>query len=406
VANCAACHLRPVRVASGRGIALLCDPCMTERRRLHNSHKRLPRLATHCQAPGCGKALPDPHPQGSYPRRYCPDGCKRAARTARERLHPPKRRPRRVRSTPRPRPVGRPVTPIEGYLAHLRERGCSHATLDSYTRHLRTLAQYAATIVVSVERLRIEHLTRLLTRLTDRGLGPRSRAQSLSAWSGFFAWLVREGVRDDNPAEGLDRPKLARGLPRPLPAAEVLRLIDTPPTTTPRGRRDRAILRLLYAAGLRASELITLRPDDLDGCTVRVLGKGSKQRIVPIDPETAELVATYLRDERPVHARLASSIVSAGALFLTHHGLGFHRQGLWKLVSTYARAAGIRATTHQLRHSFATHMLDGGADLRSIQELLGHAKVTTTEVYTHVSREHLRRAHASAHPRARAARAA
>ncbi|RYE89220.1 MAG: tyrosine recombinase, partial [Myxococcales bacterium] len=254
----------------------------------------------------------------------------------------------------------------------------------------------------AVETIDMGLMTALLTRLVGEGLGARSVARHLSAMRGFFRFLVRERVIEDDPSQLLDRPRLGRRLPRGLSFDEVERLLDTPPVETERGRRDRAMLHVMYAAGLRVSELVKLRVNDVDPVTgvVSVLGKGHKRRLVPLTPIATALTEAYLHHDRP--ARVPTN---EGALFVTSRGKGLTRQGFWKLVGLHARTAGItRAVSpHQLRHSFATHLLERGADLRSVQAMLGHANVVTTEVYTHVTREHLRRAHADAHPRGKRA---
>ena len=289
---------------------------------------------------------------------------------------------------------------IDAYLDHLRvERGLAQNSLQAYARDLAKLARQAEEAKVArVEGLDVGVMTALLARLVGEGLSARSVARHLSAIRGFFRFLVKERILDEDPSQLLDRPKLGRRLPRGLSFEEVERLLDTPSTESDLGRRDQAMLHVMYAAGLRVSELVKLRVGDVDLADglVSVLGKGQKRRLVPLTPIAVELVRSYLEVDRP--ARAASE---EGALFLTRQGRGFTRQGFWKVVGAHARAAGITRSVspHQLRHSFATHLLERGADLRSVQAMLGHANIVTTEVYTHVTREHLRRAHAAAHPR-------
>lgn len=290
---------------------------------------------------------------------------------------------------------------IDAYLDHLRvERGLSNNSLQAYARDLgKLLRQAEEAKVVGLGGLDVGLMTALLSRLVGEGLSARSVARHLSAIRGFFKFLVREGQMAEDPSQLLDRPRLGRRLPRGLSFEEVERLLETPSGEKEQGRRDRAMLHVMYAAGLRVSELVKLKLGDVDlrDGLVSVLGKGQKRRLVPLTPVAVELVGGYLEHDRPARALRQDE----GPLFVTRQGRGFSRQGFWKVVSTYARAAGIvrPVSPHQLRHSFATHLLERGADLRSVQAMLGHANIVTTEVYTHVTREHLRRAHASSHPR-------
>jgi len=292
---------------------------------------------------------------------------------------------------------------IDAYLDHLRvERGLAKNSLEAYARDLSKLSRQAEEAKVStVTRLDMGLMTALLSRLVTEGLSARSVARHLSAIRGFFKFLVRERVLEEDPSQLLDRPRLGRKLPRGLSFEEVERLLEAPSAETEQGRRDRAMLHVMYAAGLRVSELVKLRVGDADLTSglVSVLGKGQKRRLVPLTPVAIELTAAYLEHDRPLR-----TVHTDGPLFLTRHGRGFTRQGFWKLVGAHARAAGIlrNVSPHQLRHSFATHLLERGADLRSVQAMLGHANIVTTEVYTHVTREHLRRAHAASHPRGKA----
>ena len=226
-------------------------------------------------------------------------------------------------------------------------------------------------------------------------------ARTLSAVRTFHRFAVREGMVEEDPTAGVVRPRLPRALPHPLTIDEVTAVIEVPGPDRPVGLRDRAILELLYGAGLRVSELTGLDVDDVDleEGSVRVFGKGSKERDVPVGRMAREAVAAYLTRGRPALA----SARSRSALFLNARGGRLTRQSCARLVDAHARAAGIRRTVtpHDLRHSFATHLLEGGADVRVVQELLGHASVATTQIYTLVTTEHLRMAYYTAHPRAR-----
>ncbi|MCS6899259.1 MAG: site-specific tyrosine recombinase XerD [Myxococcales bacterium] len=289
---------------------------------------------------------------------------------------------------------------IDAYLDYLRvERGLAQNSLQAYARDLAKLARQAEEEKVKgVKELDVGVMTALLARLVGEGLSARSVARHLSAIRGFFRFLVKERILEEDPSQLLDRPKLGRRLPRRLSFEEVERLLEAPSPESEQGRRDRAMLHVMYAAGLRVSELVKLRVGDVDltDGLVSVLGKGQKRRLIPLTPIAVELVRNYLKVDRPVRAK-----GQEGVLFLTRQGKGFTRQGFWKVVRAHAKAAGITRSVspHQLRHSFATHLLERGADLRSVQAMLGHANIVTTEVYTHVTREHLRRAHAAAHPR-------
>jgi integrase/recombinase XerD len=226
-------------------------------------------------------------------------------------------------------------------------------------------------------------------------------ARSLAAVRSFHLFLLREGETNRNPAEGVVRPKVPRNLPRPLSVGEVEALLAAPNEADPAGIRDRAILETIYGAGLRISELVGLDVDDadLDEGSVRVVGKGNKERVVPMGRFAIAALSAYLTRARPVFA--AGS--SRSALFLNQRGGRLTRQGTAKILKASAIRAGLRSrvTPHTLRHSFATHLLEGGADIRVVQELLGHATLATTQIYTLVTSERLREEYFSAHPRAR-----
>jgi integrase/recombinase XerD len=228
-----------------------------------------------------------------------------------------------------------------------------------------------------------------------------SVARTLSAVRSFHRFLLREGITEGDPAVGVPQPRLPRSLPRPLPVEDVRRLLEAPDEGSPTGLRDRAILELLYGSGLRISELTGLDVDDLDleEGSVRVLGKGGKEREVPLGSFGRDAIGAYLTRGRPALA----SAVTRGAVFLNARGGRLSRQSCARLLGHYVRRAGIerRVTLHTLRHSFATHLLEGGADVRVVQELLGHASVATTQIYTLVTARHLREVYEESHPRAR-----
>ncbi len=298
-------------------------------------------------------------------------------------------------------------TLVDLYLDHLRvERALSANTVQAYARDLGKLVAFAEQRGVAEPRgLDLGFLSGWIGSLSKSGLGARSSARHLSAARGFVRFLLREGVLDDDPTTQTARPRFGRKLPHTLGVHDMLRLIDAPDVSTLRGQRDRAMLALAYAAGLRVSELVGLGLGDVDfeRGVVAAFGKGGKRRLVPLGEIALTHLAAYLdarraRDER----RPARKGPASAVLFESPRGGPLTRQAFWKITGRYARAAGIREHVHphQLRHSFATHLLSGGADLRSVQTLLGHADVATTEIYTHVTRDHVRRAHKRSHPRA------
>jgi integrase/recombinase XerD len=290
---------------------------------------------------------------------------------------------------------------IDAYLDHLRvERGLAPNSVASYAADLAKLASFAETQNVGqTEELDRVTITRFLVFLDKRGMKARSAARHLSAIRGFCKFLVHERLVAADPTALVDLPRLGRKLPLVLSFDEVSRLLAAPDVTRPRGRRDRAMLSVMYAAGLRVSELCNLRIGDIDRQRgfVNVLGKGQKRRLVPIGEIALEDVDAYLAGPRP-----AQRTRGAPALFLSSWGKPFSRQAFWKLILRYGRKVGITKpiSPHQLRHSFATHLLERGADLRSVQAMLGHANIATTEVYTHVAPDHVRRTHRKSHPRA------
>jgi integrase/recombinase XerD len=298
----------------------------------------------------------------------------------------------------------------ERFLGHLAvERGMSEHTLAAYRRDLRRygafLTKRGVTDPGEVEEATVRSFVASLSASTH---GPdaspyraTSVARTLSAVRSFHRFLLREGVTDRDPAAAVARPRLPRSLPRPLPAEDVRRLLEAPDPTTPAGVRDRAILELLYGSGLRISELTGLDVDDVDpeAGSVRVLGKGGKEREVPVGSFARDALAAYLTRGRPALAGASSR----GALFLNARGGRLSRQSCARLLAVHVQRAGIdrRVTLHTLRHSFATHLLEGGADVRVVQELLGHASVATTQIYTLVTTRHLRDVYERSHPRAR-----
>lgn len=285
------------------------------------------------------------------------------------------------------------------YLDHLRvERALAKNTLESYARDLNELTQHLG----EVEPKEVDGgaIVSFVIEASKRGKSARSSARQLSAIRGFFKFLLREKAIETDPTELVDRPKLTKKLPRVLTYEDVDRILAAPPLDTPRGIRDSAMIHLMYASGLRVSELCSLKLSELDRKTgtVSPLGKGGKRRVVPVGQVALERIDLYLAVIRP-HMKNADREPS---LFLSPRGKRFTRQGFWKLLKAYARGAGITSpiSPHKLRHSFATHLLRGGADLRAVQAMLGHADLGTTEIYTRVAQDHVRAAYDKAHPRA------
>ncbi len=290
---------------------------------------------------------------------------------------------------------------LDHYLNFLAvERGLAKNTLEAYGRDLaRYLEFLAAERIDAPADITPAIVLRFLGHLKGQGLSPRSRARSLAALRTFHKFLVREKLSKDNPTDQVMSPKSLASLPRTLSPADVDSLLASPAGDTPLDWRDRAMLEIIYATGLRVSELVTLKLSDLqmDVGYLTAFGKRSKQRIVPLGEAAVAVLQDYLSHGRPLLDKQRGS----ACVFLNRSGEGLTRQGFWKIIKRRAREAGIRQsiTPHTMRHSFATHLLENGADLRSVQAMLGHADISTTQIYTHVTRERLRQIHAQHHPR-------
>jgi len=288
---------------------------------------------------------------------------------------------------------------VRSYLHFCRtEKGLASNTLESYRRDLGRLEEFLkGTPPAGVS---LEILRNYLDSLKGAGLSYRSIARHLTALRSFFEFLAQEGEIEANPADLLNSPKIGTALPKYLNYERVNALVEAPDAGKPNGLRDQAMLQLLYATGLRVSELVGLRMSDLDAeaAVVRVIGKGSKQRLVPLGREALGAVEGYISGERPQLLKGRTSPY----LFVTNRGTKMTRQGFWKLLRGHGRAAGIfrNLSPHVLRHTFATHLLEGGADLRSVQMMLGHSDIGTTQIYTHVMRSRLRQTVDQHHPRA------
>jgi integrase/recombinase XerD len=290
---------------------------------------------------------------------------------------------------------------MESFLDYLTfERGLSERTLSAYERDLGKLIGFLSELGrVSPEAIEPADLREFIFRLHDSGLAPSSIRRAVSSLRSYFAFLLEEGVLEADPSERLEAPRTGRELPGILSVAEVQRMLETPQPDHPMFWRDRSILEVLYATGVRVSELVDLKLANLEMdegfCTV--LGKGAKERIVPLGGPARRALDRYLREVRP---RLDSG-KGRGRVFLNHRGKPLSRMAIWSLVKKAALESGIstKVSPHTLRHTFATHLLEGGADLAAVQELLGHADISTTQIYTHVDREYLREVHRTFHPR-------
>lgn len=291
---------------------------------------------------------------------------------------------------------------LEGFRDYLvLEAGHSRHTVESYQRDLRRLLEFARDRRLGTPAdLGRRHLREFVFLLKDLGLSPATIRRHVSAVRTYFGFLLGEGLVAADPSDRLETPRRARSLPAVLTVPEMERLLGAPSLDAPMAWRDRALLELGYGAGLRVSELCGLLPGDIlasEGL-VRVIGKGNKQRLVPIGRQVIGVVSVYLNSVRPALDRGRTG----GRLLLNARGQPLSRVGAWGIVRKAARTAGLerRVTPHTLRHSFATHLLEGGADLRAVQEMLGHADLSTTQIYTHVDREHLKAVHRRFHPRA------
>ena len=291
---------------------------------------------------------------------------------------------------------------IDLFLSWARvERGLSENTLVAYGTDLAAFAQALAERKVDdVTAITTAHVLAYLVQLGRSGKSIRSQARHLTSIRQFFRFLLRERVLKENPVADIDLPRPTKSLPRFLDVHEVDALLAAPDLSLPRGRRDKAMLEVLYATGLRVSELCGLPAEgiDLDRGFVLTRGKGNKERVIPLGAPAIDAVRAYLNDGRATFLKGRASAF----LFLGPSGKPLTRQGFWKLIKRYAREAGItkEISPHKLRHSFATHLLEGGADLRVVQAMLGHADLSTTEIYTHVNRERLRQLYGAHHPRA------
>ena len=294
---------------------------------------------------------------------------------------------------------------IESYLDHLRvERRLAAHTLESYARDLGALARFAGTSGRRLESLDRPALEAFVRQQMGSGLSPRSVARAVAAVRGFYRYLVLDRHTERNPAEDLRPPRAWPALPTFLSIEQVDALLSAPEVSAPRGLRDRAMVEVLYATGMRVSELVALRAADLhlDADYLTCIGKGNKERLIPIGAEADDWVRRYQREARPaLVAKVGGRSRSLTPLFLNMRGGRLSRVGFWKILKAYGRRAGLprSLSPHVLRHSFATHLLERGADLRAIQMMLGHADLSTTQIYTHVLAARLRTVYDRFHPR-------
>ena len=298
---------------------------------------------------------------------------------------------------------------IKKFLAYLKaEKGLTDNTSFAYENDLSQLATFVEEeagkerVIPSWTNFSHQAMMRYLLNLQEKKYAATTRARKLAAARSFFKFLTAENIIKEDPTHNMESLNVGRSLPKPISLAQVRALLEQPTKlSTPEAKRDEAMLQILYASGMRVSELISLNVEDvniIDG-DVRVFGKGRKERIIPIHKQAATVIEQYVRDARPHLARNKDE----KAMFLNRRGERLTRQGFWQILKQYAKLAGLTTavTPHTLRHSFATHMLSGGADLRAVQELLGHANISTTQVYTHLTTEHVRRSYEKAHPRAK-----
>ncbi len=307
-------------------------------------------------------------------------------------------------NSPKNQIAGRPQLTecLRSYIHFLQlEKNAAANTIASYSldllRYLRYLESYR---IVSLDAISDREVSSFIGMLTSLGLSPRSISRNFSAIKGFHRFLVNEGETQLDPTQNIDSPKRSRSLPDVLNQSEIEAILNQPEITKSLGIRDKAILETLYATGVRVSELLTLARAnvDFDAGIVRVFGKGSKERLVPIGRSALEWMTKYLKSVRPV---LAGKGKGRDVLFLNARGKPMSRMAIWKIVHNYTAKAGIKKEVHPhtFRHSFATHLLEGGADLRAVQEMLGHSDISTTQIYTHIDREYLKEVHRTFHPR-------
>jgi integrase/recombinase XerD len=291
---------------------------------------------------------------------------------------------------------------VKEYLASLAlERNLSENTIASYKNDLTSLVNFLNdSEIKDPSEITSKNLTDFFVLLSKLGLSSRSSARYYSSVKGFFVYLFSNGYIKINPMEKISAPKVSKNLPGVLNINEIEKILSGPDVSKKLGLRDKALLETFYACGLRVSELINLKISDLflNDEMIRVFGKGSKERFVPIGSSAIKFINEYMSSSRPLLEKKAKS---QHILFLNNRGTKLSRMGVWKIVSSYAQLAGIKKEVHPhtFRHSFATHLLEGGADLRAVQEMLGHVDISTTQIYTHIDRDYIKQVHRDYHPR-------
>ncbi len=281
------------------------------------------------------------------------------------------------------------------------ERNASPNTISSYSSDLGSYSRFIQELKISrITEVHPSNIFSYLGKLQHDGIAPSSSARKLTSIRMFHKFLVQEGYCDSNPASVINFPKLTKYLPTALNQNEIENILELPDISEVKGLRDRAMLEFLYATGVRVSELLNMEARNLflEQSYVRATGKGNKERIIPIGGQATHFVELYLAKARPVIAR---PLKSKSILFLNMRGGGLSRMGFWKILNYYVNLAGIqkKVSPHTFRHSFATHLIEGGADLRAVQEMLGHSDITTTQIYTHLDRDYLKEVHKTFHPR-------
>ena len=291
---------------------------------------------------------------------------------------------------------------LKEYLATLTiEKNLSENTINSYKSDLTSFLNFITQSGIDdLSDIKTTHITSFFKLLKDAGLNETSAARYFSSLKGFFKYLYRNEYIKTNPVERISPPKISRKLPEVLNVREINLILEQPNVKDTIGLRDKAILELFYACGTRISELINIKVNDLflSEEVIRVFGKGSKERLIPIGSSAIKWITEYLKKSRPL---LVKNFKSENYLFLNQRGTKFSRMGIWKIVRQYVKQAGIEKNVHPhtFRHSFATHLIEGGADLRAVQEMLGHSDISTTQIYTHIDRDYIKLVHKKFHPR-------
>lgn len=290
---------------------------------------------------------------------------------------------------------------LNQFMAYLEvEKGLAKNSIDSYRRDLQTYINFLHTLnITHWKKVKEEHLSTFLFHLKEKGRAPATISRNLASIRSFYSYLMKERLVRRDPSIHMEGPKVEKKLPRVLSVDEVELLLNSPDKTDPSGLRDKAMLELLYASGAKVSEMLSINLDEVDLSLgyVKCVNK-NRERIIPLGKFAIHTIDHYMRQGRPAFIKMEDEF----ALFLNHHGKRLSRQGFWKLIKKYAEKANISTdiTPHTLRHSFAAHLLENGADLRSVQEMLGHADISTTQIYAHVTRSKLREVYSKAHPRA------